>query len=169
MKFKTLGVASSLAIVAGLSAPAYAQNEPAAAQAASTEDEDGRNDVITVTAQFREQNLQDTPIAITAMNSEMLEARGQTNIAQVAANAASLGAEVMTAHDPAQLAEALADARRRRGGPLVIVVETDPEPAVPGYDSWWDVPVAEVSESARVRAARERYEADLRRERAFVS
>ena len=86
-----------------------------------------------------------------------------------AANAASLGAEVLTAHDPAQLADALATARGARGGPLVIVVETEPEPAVPGYDSWWDVPVAEVSDSERVRAARERYEADLRRERTFLS
>ncbi len=32
-------------------------------------------------------HLQDTPIAITAVNAEMLEARGQTNIAQVAAQA----------------------------------------------------------------------------------
>src|SRR5690606_10157735 len=37
--------------------------------------------------QFREQLLQDTPIAITAVNAEMLEARGQTNIADVAAQA----------------------------------------------------------------------------------
>ena len=86
MRFKTLGVASSLAIVTSLATPAYAQNEPAAAEAA-TEDEEGRTNVITVTAQFREQNLQDTPIAITAVNAEMLEARGQTNIAQVAAQA----------------------------------------------------------------------------------
>jgi 3D-(3,5/4)-trihydroxycyclohexane-1,2-dione acylhydrolase (decyclizing) len=85
------------------------------------------------------------------------------------ANAASLGAEVVAAHDPGQLATALATAREKRGGPLVIVVETSPEPSVPAYDSWWDVPVAEVSESPRVRAARERYEADLRRERTFVS
>ncbi len=82
MKFKTLGVASSLAIMCCLAAPAYAQNE-----AAASNDETSRNEVITVTAQFREQNLQDTPIAITAMNAEMLEARGHTNIAQVAANA----------------------------------------------------------------------------------
>jgi iron complex outermembrane receptor protein len=86
MRFKTLGVASSLAIVTSLAAPAYAQNEPAAAEA-TTEDEEGRTNVITVTAQFREQNLQDTPIAITAVNAEMLEARGQTNIAEVAAQA----------------------------------------------------------------------------------
>src|SRR5690606_38231562 len=42
---------------------------------------------VVVTAQFREQLLQDTPIAITAINAEMLEARGQTNIADVAAQA----------------------------------------------------------------------------------
>ncbi|HEY6816180.1 MAG TPA: TonB-dependent receptor [Croceibacterium sp.] len=86
MKFKTLSVASSLAIVACMAVPAHAQNQPAPAPAADA-DEDGRNNVITVTAQFREQNLQDTPIAITAVNNEMLEARGQTNIAEVAAQA----------------------------------------------------------------------------------
>lgn len=42
---------------------------------------------VVVTAQFREQRLQDTPIAITAVNAEMLEARGQTSIADVAAQA----------------------------------------------------------------------------------
>ncbi len=38
---------------------------------------------IVVTAQFREQKLQDTPIAITAVNAALLEARSQTNIAEV--------------------------------------------------------------------------------------
>ncbi|MBK7116051.1 MAG: Plug domain-containing protein [Proteobacteria bacterium] len=42
---------------------------------------------IVVTAQFREQNLQDTPIAITAVTAEMLELRSQNNIYQVAAQA----------------------------------------------------------------------------------
>src|SRR5690606_18536888 len=37
-----------------------------------------------------EQNLQDTPLAITAVNAEMLEARSQTNITQVAAQAPSV-------------------------------------------------------------------------------
>ena len=45
---------------------------------------------IVVTAQFREQRLQDTPLAITAVNSAMLEARSQTNIAEVAAQAPSV-------------------------------------------------------------------------------
>lgn len=40
---------------------------------------------IVVTAQFRSQKLQDTPLAITAMNGESLAARGQTNVAEVAA------------------------------------------------------------------------------------
>ena len=33
----------------------------------------------------------------------------------------------------------------------MIVVETDPSHGVPGYDSWWDVAVAEVSEMDSVR------------------
>jgi iron complex outermembrane recepter protein len=39
---------------------------------------------IIVTATFRATNVQDTPIAITAVNAEMLENRGQTNIVDVA-------------------------------------------------------------------------------------
>jgi 3D-(3,5/4)-trihydroxycyclohexane-1,2-dione acylhydrolase (decyclizing) len=85
-----------------------------------------------------------------------------------AANAASLGAQVLVAGTPAELRQALDASAGMRGGPVVIVVEVDPEPAVPGYQSWWDVPVAEVSTSPRVQAARREYEANLARERAFV-
>ncbi|WP_126173039.1 TonB-dependent receptor [Altericroceibacterium xinjiangense] len=45
---------------------------------------------IIVTAQFRQQNLQDTPLAITAVSAAMLEARSQTNIAEVAQQAPSV-------------------------------------------------------------------------------
>jgi iron complex outermembrane receptor protein len=82
MKFRVFGVASSFAVAAALAVPAYAQDA-----AAPAEDEAGRNNEIIVTAEFREARLQDTPIAITAVNSEMLEARGQTDISQVAAQA----------------------------------------------------------------------------------
>ena len=85
-----------------------------------------------------------------------------------AANAASLGASVLRADSPAELQAALAQAAEVTDGPVAIVVEVEPEPSVPDYESWWDVPVAEVSGSERVRAARERYEADLARERSFV-
>ena len=69
-----------------LGSPAFAQNTVPADQPATTADaaEDTGNAEIIVTAQFREQRLQDTPIAITAVNAEMLEARSQTNLTQVA-------------------------------------------------------------------------------------
>ncbi len=51
----------------------------------ATDDADP-NEII-VTAQFREQNLQDTPLAITAVNAETMEAKSQTNLAQVADSA----------------------------------------------------------------------------------
>lgn len=54
---------------------------------AQEEDNLGGTGEIVVTAQFREQNLQDTPIAITALNAEMIEARGQTGIAEIGASA----------------------------------------------------------------------------------
>jgi len=39
-----------------------------------------------------------------------------------------------------ELKAALADARRQTKT-RVIVIETDPEKRVPGYESWWDVPL----------------------------
>jgi iron complex outermembrane receptor protein len=59
----------------------------ASATAVAAEDTGGTLEEVVVTAQFRAQNLQDTPIAITAVNAEMLEARGQTSITQIAAQA----------------------------------------------------------------------------------
>ena len=49
---------------------------------------------VVVTAQFVEQNLQETPIAITAITGEMLEARSQTRIADVAAQAPNVMLQV---------------------------------------------------------------------------
>ncbi len=42
---------------------------------------------VVVTAQFRQQKLQDTPVAITAVNAALLESRNQTSLAAVAAEA----------------------------------------------------------------------------------
>lgn len=49
--------------------------------------QEGAIEEITVTAQFREENLQETPIAITAISGDMLEARNQTNISDITAQA----------------------------------------------------------------------------------
>src|SRR3989304_724707 len=75
----------------------------------------------------------------------------------LAANARSLGAAVHSATDLPALASALEHARAEPRT-TVIGVETDPEERVPGYESWWDVPVAEVSEMAEVKAARREYQ-----------
>jgi iron complex outermembrane receptor protein len=53
-------------------------------------EEAGGLEEVIVTAQFREQKLQDTPIAITAVSADMLEARNQTSLAQVAKQAPSV-------------------------------------------------------------------------------
>ena len=55
---------------------------PAFAQAAPAEDEAGITDII-VTAQRREENLQDVPISVSAFNAEQLAARGTTDISRL--------------------------------------------------------------------------------------
>ncbi|HSO63973.1 MAG TPA: 3D-(3,5/4)-trihydroxycyclohexane-1,2-dione acylhydrolase (decyclizing) [Ornithinibacter sp.] len=77
----------------------------------------------------------------------------------LAANARSLGAHVIEVHDRAGLAAAIAQAKAapRDGGPVVIHVETDPRVHAPGSDSWWDVPVAQVSSLDSTQAASAAY------------
>jgi 3D-(3,5/4)-trihydroxycyclohexane-1,2-dione acylhydrolase (decyclizing) len=75
----------------------------------------------------------------------------------LAANAESLGARVIRARTVDDVRIALAEARDATG-PVVIHIEVDRYAGVPSYEGWWDVPVAEVSDDAAVRAARERYE-----------
>ncbi len=60
---------------------------PALAQESS---EEGLLQEVVVTAQFRAQNLQRTPIAITAVNAEMMDARSQTSIYEVSDQAPSV-------------------------------------------------------------------------------
>jgi iron complex outermembrane receptor protein len=50
----------------------------------NNEETAGRIDEIIVTAEFREANVQETPIAITAVTGEMLDNRAQTNLYEVA-------------------------------------------------------------------------------------
>jgi iron complex outermembrane recepter protein len=59
---------------------------PTTPQASGQTSDNALQEVI-VTAQFRQQNLQDTPIAITAVNAAMLESRNQTSLADVTSDA----------------------------------------------------------------------------------
>lgn len=70
--------AAALALGAGT---AHAQDVSQPAQAA---EENGTEDII-VTAQFRSERVQDTPLAITAISSANLEQRSITNVSQLSA------------------------------------------------------------------------------------
>jgi 3D-(3,5/4)-trihydroxycyclohexane-1,2-dione acylhydrolase (decyclizing) len=70
------------------------------------------------------------------------------------AHARSLGAEALRADGIAALEAAVARARGA-ARTTVIVIETDPQSGTAAGGAWWNVPVAEVSEDARVRAAHE--------------
>jgi 3D-(3,5/4)-trihydroxycyclohexane-1,2-dione acylhydrolase (decyclizing) len=84
-----------------------------------------------------------------------------------AANAASLGAHAIRANDRASLQAALKEAKKT-DRTTVIVIEVSRDEYVPGYESWWDVAVAEVSGVESVRQARAKYEENLKRERYFL-
>ena len=83
------------------------------------------------------------------------------------ANAASFGVNAVRARTREDLERALHESQHM-DRTNVIVVEVDKEKRVPGYDSWWDVPVAEVSDSEEVRTIRKKYEEARRRERFFL-
>ena len=67
---------SSLMLAAG--AAAALGTLPATAQ-----DDAGGLEEITITAQRRAENIQDVPIAVTAVSSEMLESRGISDVAKL--------------------------------------------------------------------------------------
>jgi 3D-(3,5/4)-trihydroxycyclohexane-1,2-dione acylhydrolase (decyclizing) len=75
----------------------------------------------------------------------------------LAANAESLGAKVIRCRTVADLREGL-EAAKAEEGTVVLAIEVDRYEGVPSYESWWDVPVAEVSEVESVRQARAAYE-----------
>jgi 3D-(3,5/4)-trihydroxycyclohexane-1,2-dione acylhydrolase (decyclizing) len=85
----------------------------------------------------------------------------------LAANAASLGAQVVRTTTPAEVEEAVRGARTARGV-IVVHIETDPLIQAPSSEAWWDVPVAEVSALESTRAAREAYERFRAAQRTFL-
>ena len=90
---------------------------------------------------------------------------GENVAVDFVANARSLGASAYAASTEDELAQALAQARKETKTTLVYVA-IEPSTPLPGY-SWWDVPVAEESESADVQTARRAYEKALRKRRFY--
>ena len=83
------------------------------------------------------------------------------------ANARSLGAHAIRANGLAELKLALEKARSL-DRTTVIVIETERDVRVPGYESWWDVAVAEVSEMESVRESRSAYVEACKKQRHFL-
>jgi len=84
-----------------------------------------------------------------------------------AKNAESLGAIAIRAETPAQLVDALKDARTTERTILIYVPLTS-QAQVPGFEGWWDVPIAEVSAEPDVNAARAEYEQGLSKQRVLI-
>jgi len=82
----------------------------------------------------------------------------------LALNAEGLGALVFRTRSVEELRDALV-AAKKIDRTVVIHVPVDRYEGVPSYDSWWDVPVAEVSESADVKKAREEHQREQARRR----
>ncbi|MGV9801285.1 3D-(3,5/4)-trihydroxycyclohexane-1,2-dione acylhydrolase (decyclizing) [Mycobacterium sp. NPDC003449] len=74
----------------------------------------------------------------------------------LAANAASFGADVIKVSTAAEFADAV-KAAKAGDRVTVIHVETDPLVSAPDSNSWWDVPVSAVSTLESTQAAYQRY------------
>ena len=73
------------AVLSLCAATAVAQTAPAQTPSTSAD----QLQEVVVTAQFRNESVQETPLAITAINAQMLEDRNQTHLSQIAAQVPS--------------------------------------------------------------------------------
>ncbi len=81
LKVSVLALASASA--AALSLALLASSAQAQTQVAAASQGNDAIETVVVTAQFRAQNLQNTPLAITAVTASTLAARGQTSVADL--------------------------------------------------------------------------------------
>ena len=95
------------------------------------------------------------------------EEPGKVLPVDLATNAESLGAHVLRTTSVDELRDALEDARTA-DRTVVIHIPVDRYEGVPDYESFWDVPVAEVSEMETVVAARKEYAQNRRAERRYL-
>jgi 3D-(3,5/4)-trihydroxycyclohexane-1,2-dione acylhydrolase (decyclizing) len=85
----------------------------------------------------------------------------------LAANARSLGAEVLTASTIEDFTKALEQAKANTTT-TAIYIQTDPLAPVPDSQSWWDVPVAEVSTLTSTQKARAAYDEAKQNQRLYL-
>jgi 3D-(3,5/4)-trihydroxycyclohexane-1,2-dione acylhydrolase (decyclizing) len=95
------------------------------------------------------------------------EAPGDILPVDLAKGAESLGAHVIRTQSIEDLQQALAAAKDVERT-VVIYIPVDRYEGVPDYDSFWDVPVSEVSEMESVAAARKEYAKNKREERRYL-
>jgi 3D-(3,5/4)-trihydroxycyclohexane-1,2-dione acylhydrolase (decyclizing) len=86
----------------------------------------------------------------------------------LAANAASLGCTVYQAGDIGSLKEAIKKAKEA-SGPVVIHIESDPLIPAPDSETWWDVPVSEVSDLESTERARAVYDEQKAKQRPLIT
>lgn len=84
-----------------------------------------------------------------------------------AMNARSLGCNAIECRTRDEYVKAL-KAAKQADKTTVVTICNDRLQSVPGYESWWDVAVPEVSELHTVQAAREEYEENRAKERFFL-
>jgi len=92
---------------------------------------------------------------------------GEVLPVDLAANAESFGAHVIRTSTVDELKGALVEAKEV-DRTVVIHVPTDRYEGVPNYESFWDVPVAEVSKMESVQAAREEHAEGRQSERRYL-
>ncbi|BAK35385.1 3D-(3,5/4)-trihydroxycyclohexane-1,2-dione hydrolase [Microlunatus phosphovorus NM-1] len=85
----------------------------------------------------------------------------------LAANAASYGADVLTASTAAELQQALAEAAGI-DNTVVIYVKVDAKGRFGGSGAWWDVPVPETSELDSTQTARAEYDAEVANQQLYL-
>jgi 3D-(3,5/4)-trihydroxycyclohexane-1,2-dione acylhydrolase (decyclizing) len=100
-------------------------------------------------------------------NPETGRLDGEKLPVDLAANAASLGVEVVKTATAGEFAEAI-KAAKAADHSIVIYVETDPLIGAPDSESWWDVPVSATSTLDSTQQAREIYDEHKATQKLFL-
>ncbi|HKX14267.1 MAG TPA: 3D-(3,5/4)-trihydroxycyclohexane-1,2-dione acylhydrolase (decyclizing) [Propionibacteriaceae bacterium] len=100
-------------------------------------------------------------------NPETGRLDGEKLPVDLAANAASLGVEVIRTATADEFADAI-KAAKTADRSIVIFVETDPLIDAPDSESWWDVPVSETSTLESTQQARKTYDEHKATQRLFL-